>query len=81
MLESSEETEALVKALVKTTTNLPMAALQLREGEMLPERQHALGSLLIGLGELLHKHAELGPAPAEPKPEHNGSKPYPLPPP
>jgi hypothetical protein len=81
MSESSEETEALVRALVKTTTNLPMAALQLREGEMSAERQHALGSLLIELGELLHKHADLGPAPTDPKPEHNGTTPYPLPPP
>ncbi|GAB2991986.1 hypothetical protein LWP59_33895 [Amycolatopsis acidiphila] len=58
--EPATETDALVSALVQNATNLPIAALQLREGELSPERQHELGSLLIQLGELMHQHADLG---------------------
>ena len=59
------QTEALVKAIVTNAANLPIAALELREGLMPPERQHQLGSLLIELGELLHKHADTQTEPAE----------------
>jgi hypothetical protein len=58
------QTDALVGAPVQNADNLPIAALQLREGELSPERQHELGSLLIQVGELLHHHADLGTEPA-----------------
>lgn len=59
------QTDALVRAIVTNAANLPIAALQIREGEISPERQHQLGSLLIDLGELLHKHADTQTEPTE----------------
>lgn len=59
------QTDALVRAIVTNAANLPIAALELREGVMPPERQHQLGSLLIDLGQLLHKHADDHTEPAE----------------
>lgn len=58
-------TDALVRAIVTNAANLPIAALELREGLMPLERQHQLGSLLIELGELLHKHADDHTEPTE----------------
>ncbi|WP_236794384.1 hypothetical protein [Amycolatopsis sp. GM8] len=80
MSESTLETDVVVSALVHNAANLPIAALQLREGELSPDRQHELGSLLIQLGELLHQHADLVAEPAEVArqrtlwtPEHSGT--------
>ncbi|GAA3791503.1 hypothetical protein [Amycolatopsis tucumanensis] len=61
MPEAAIETEALVKTLSTMAGNLPIAILQLREGEMPPNRQRALGSLLIDLGTLVQQHADLEP--------------------
>jgi hypothetical protein len=58
--EPVSETDALVSALAHNAANLPIAALQLRENDLSPERQHELGALLIQLGELVHRHADLG---------------------
>ncbi|MFJ8815269.1 hypothetical protein [Amycolatopsis thermoflava] len=67
MSEATVETQALVTALTTMVGNLPIAILQLREGEMSPERQHELGSLLTELGTLVQQHATLSTAtpPAE----------------
>ncbi|UQS26074.1 hypothetical protein L1857_26295 [Amycolatopsis thermalba] len=62
MAEPTAEAEALVKALASMAANLPMAALELREGRMGPARQHALGDLLVELGQLVHRHAEMDQA-------------------
>lgn len=62
--EAITETNALVKALATMAGNLPIAALELREGRMSPERQRALGALIVELGELVRLHAELPITPA-----------------
>lgn len=64
MPEPTEETEALVQAMIKVSASLPTAALKLREAAMSPEQRHTLGALLIELGDLLHQHADLDTSPA-----------------
>lgn len=65
MHQTTTETDALVRALSTVAGNLPIAILQLREGEMPRDRQHSFGSLLIELGALIQQHAELSAPPTE----------------
>ncbi|MFJ8815174.1 hypothetical protein [Amycolatopsis thermoflava] len=66
MSQSSTETQALVKALAAMTANLPIAALELREGRMSRQRQQGLAALLVELGEFVRRHAGLSDPPDAP---------------
>ncbi|MFD4252532.1 hypothetical protein ACFWQL_22580 [Amycolatopsis thermoflava] len=62
MTKPTAEAEALVKALASMAANLPIAVLELREDRMGQDRRHALGDLLVELGQLVHRHAEMDQA-------------------